>query len=70
MKKSGRINCIPRQNRETILSDVLITPLGLEQKEAQSGYLVQVQDITDRKKMEKMIAQLASFPELKPESHC
>ncbi|MGA2463408.1 MAG: MASE3 domain-containing protein [Thermodesulfobacteriota bacterium] len=56
----------PTTKSGTIYLDVLITPLGLEQKEAQSGYLVQVQDITDRKKMEKMLAQLASFPELNP----
>ena len=33
--------------------DVSITPLGAWQKEDKSGYLVQVQDITERKRMEE-----------------
>ncbi len=50
----------------TICLDVLITPLGLEQKEAQAGYLAQVQDITERKRMEEELTRLASFPQLDP----
>jgi PAS domain S-box-containing protein len=41
----------------TIDLDVLITPLGLKQTEAPMGYLVQVQDITERKKAEEKIRE-------------
>ena len=41
----------------TIYLDVLITPLGLEQKEAQSDYLVQFQDTTERKKVEEKLKE-------------
>jgi PAS domain S-box-containing protein len=38
-----------------IYLDVLITPLTPEQKEGHSGFLVQVQDITERKEMEEAL---------------
>ena len=41
----------------TIDLDVSITPLGLKQTEAPMGYLVQVQDITERKKTEEKIRE-------------
>jgi PAS domain S-box-containing protein len=43
----------PTTKSRTIYLDVLITPFGLRQKEAQTGYLVQVQDITEAKRMEE-----------------
>jgi len=41
----------------TIDLDVLITPLGIKETEAPMGYLVQVQDITERKKAEEKIRE-------------
>jgi len=40
--------------------DVLITPVGVKRKVAPQGYLVQVQDITERKQTEEALHQYAS----------
>ncbi len=45
--------------------DVSITPLGAWQKEDQSGYLVQVQDITERKQAEEALREAKDELEIK-----
>ncbi len=45
--------------------DVLITPLGLREKGPLAGYLVQVQDITERKRAERKIVEYEELSELK-----
>jgi PAS domain S-box-containing protein len=41
----------------TIYLDVLITPLGVQEGTRASGYLVQIQDITERKRAEEMLTE-------------
>ena len=55
--RARKINLYKGSKSGVIYIDVLITPLGQKENGALSGYLVQVQDITERKRAEEALRE-------------